>query len=123
MKDHEVMEQIKLNLITVEIGTPLSLTMSELPDHLASCFEGMVNQIYPSEQHLNKTDASGTESHFFDLQLFISNDLVSSKIYNKNVDFWMVTFLVVPLMVCTLRLAKETSDVRRVPTFCDCGSG
>ena len=38
-------------------------------------FEGTVNQIYPPELQLNKSD---TESSLFDLHLYISNDFVSS---------------------------------------------
>ena len=44
------------------------------------CFEGMVNQIYPSELQLNKANTLDTEAPFLDLQLSISNGFVSSKI-------------------------------------------
>ena len=50
-------------------------------------FEGMVNQIYPSESQLNKANTSDTESPFLDLHLSISNGFVSSKIYDKRDDF------------------------------------
>ena len=50
-------------------------------------FEGMVNQIYPSELQLNKAYASDTEAPFLDLHLSISNGFVSSKIYDKRDDF------------------------------------
>ena len=50
-------------------------------------FEGMVNQIYPSELQLNKANTSDTETPFFDLHLSISNGFVSSKIYDKRDDF------------------------------------
>ena len=50
-------------------------------------FEGMVNQIYPSELQLNKSNTSDTEAPFLDLHLSISNGYVSSKIYNKRDDF------------------------------------
>ena len=50
-------------------------------------FEGMVNQIYPSELHLNKTNTSTTEGPLLDLHLSISNGFVSSKIYDKRDDF------------------------------------
>ena len=55
-------------------------------------FEGMVNQIYPSELQLNK--ASDTEAPFLDLHLSISNGFVSSKIYDKrdDLDFDIVNF-------------------------------
>ena len=50
-------------------------------------FEGMVNQIYPSELQLNKANTSDTEVPFLDLHLSISNGFVSSKIYDKRDDF------------------------------------
>ena len=50
-------------------------------------FEGMVNQIYPSELQLNKANTSDTEAPFWDLHLSISNGFVSSKIYDKRDDF------------------------------------
>ena len=50
-------------------------------------FEGMVNQIYPSELQLNKTNTSDTEAPFLDLHLSISNGFVSSKIDDKRDDF------------------------------------
>ena len=50
-------------------------------------FEGMVNQIYPSELQLNKTNTSDTEAPFLDLHLSISNGFVSSKFYDKRDDF------------------------------------
>ena len=50
-------------------------------------FEGMVNQIYPSELQFNKANTSDTEAPFLDLHLSISNGFVSSKIYDKRDDF------------------------------------
>ena len=50
-------------------------------------FEGMVNQIYPSELKLNKANTSDTEAPFSDLHLSISNGFVLSKIYDKRDDF------------------------------------
>ena len=50
-------------------------------------FEGMVNQIYPSELQLNKANTSDTEAPFLDFHLSISNGFVSSKIYDKRDDF------------------------------------
>ena len=47
-------------------------------------FDNMVRQIYPSELQLN---ASDTEAAFLDLHLSISNDIVSTKIYDKRDDF------------------------------------
>ena len=50
-------------------------------------FDNMVSQIYPSELQLNKTNTSDTEATFLDLHLSISNDIVSTKIYDKRDDF------------------------------------
>ena len=57
-------------------------------------FEGMVNQIYPSELQLNKAITSDTEAPFLELHLSIFNGFVSSKIYDKrnNFDFEIVNF-------------------------------
>ena len=50
-------------------------------------FEGMVNQIYASELHLNKANTVDTEAPVLDLHLSISNGFVTSKIYDKRDDF------------------------------------
>ena len=47
----------------------------------------MVSQIYLSELQLNKANTSDTEATFIDLHLLISNDIVSTKIYDKRDDF------------------------------------
>ena len=43
----------------------------------------MVGRIYPTDLQLNKTNSSDTEAPFFDLNLSITNSIVSSKIYDK----------------------------------------
>ena len=50
-------------------------------------FEQMVGQIYPSELQLNKANSSDTEAPFLDLNLSMTNGIVSSKIYDKWDDF------------------------------------
>ena len=50
-------------------------------------FKPMASQIYPTELQLKKGNASTTEAPFLDLDLFITNDIVSSKMYNKRDDF------------------------------------
>ena len=50
-------------------------------------FDNMVSQIYTSELQLNKAHTSDTEPAFLDLPLSISNDIVSTKIYDKRDDF------------------------------------
>ena len=50
-------------------------------------FEQMVGQISPTELQLNKANSSDTEAPFLDLNLSITNGIVSSKIYDKRDDF------------------------------------
>ena len=50
-------------------------------------FEQMVGQIYPTGLQLNKANSSDTEAPFLDLNLSITNDIISSKIYDKRNDF------------------------------------
>ena len=50
-------------------------------------FDNMVSQIYPLEFQLNKTNTSDTEALFLDLSLSISNNIVSTEIYDKCDDF------------------------------------
>ena len=47
----------------------------------------MVSQIYPSELQLNKANTSDTEGACLGLHLSISNDIVSTKSYDKRDDF------------------------------------
>ena len=47
----------------------------------------MVGQIYPTELQLDKANSSYTEAPFLDLDLSITNGIVSSKIYDKRDDF------------------------------------
>ena len=49
-------------------------------------FEQMVGQIYPTKLQLNKANSSDTEVPFLDLDLSITNGIVSSKIYDKMDD-------------------------------------
>ena len=50
-------------------------------------FDNMASQIYPSELQLNKANTSDTEAPFLDLHLSITNDIVSTKNYDKREDF------------------------------------
>ena len=50
-------------------------------------FEQMAGQIYPTELQLNKANSSDTEAPFLDLNLSITNGIVSSKIYDIRDDF------------------------------------
>ena len=44
-------------------------------------------QIYPTELYLNKANSSDIEAPFLDLNLSITNGIVSSKIYDELDDF------------------------------------
>ena len=50
-------------------------------------FVQMVGKIYPTELQLNKANSSITEAPFLDLNLSITNGIVSSKICDKRDDF------------------------------------
>ena len=50
-------------------------------------FDNMVRKIYPAELQRNKANRSDTEASFLDLHWFISNDIVSTEIYDKRDDF------------------------------------
>ena len=50
-------------------------------------FDTMVCQKYPSKLQLNKANTSDTKAAFLELHLSISNDIVSTKIYDKRDDF------------------------------------
>ena len=56
--------------------------------------EQMVGQIYHTELQLNRANSSDTEAPFLDLNLSITNGIVSSKIYDKrnNFNFEIVNF-------------------------------
>ena len=43
--------------------------------------------MYPAEFQLNNANTSDTEASFFDLQLDISDDIVSHKVYGKRDEF------------------------------------
>ena len=57
-------------------------------------FDNMASQIYPSELLFYKANTSDTKAAFSDLYLSISNDIVSTKIYDKrdDYDFEIVNF-------------------------------
>ena len=52
----------------IDIIEAFNSTSRDLDDHLNidnPYFEGIVNQIYPPEQQLNKANTSDTEAHFW----------------------------------------------------------
>ena len=57
----------------------------------------MVDRIYPAELQLNKVNSSDTEAPFLDLNLSISNNTVSTKIYDKR-DYFDFDILNLPFL-------------------------
>ena len=55
--------------------------------YLDEFLANIVGQIYPTELQLNKANSSDTEAPFSDLNLSITNGIVSSKIYDKRDAF------------------------------------
>ena len=79
-----------LDNILIRFGTKLYIQIVEIPIG-TNCdnvyFDNMISQIYPSELQLNKANTSVMEAAFLYLHLSISNDIVSTKIYDKRDDF------------------------------------
>ena len=73
-------------------------------------FEGMVNQIYPSELQLNKANTSDTEAPFLDLHLSISNGFALSKFMIK----------VMTLILIEVNFPFLDGDVPRRPSYGVC---
>ena len=47
----------------------------------------MVDKIFPTELQLNKANSSDSEAQFLDLNVSITNGIVSSKIHDSRDDF------------------------------------
>ena len=71
----------------IEAFNSTSRYLGDLLNIVNPYFEQMVGQIYPTELQLNKANSSDTEAPFLDLNLSITNSIVSSKIYDKRDDF------------------------------------
>ena len=67
----------------------------------------MVGQIYPTELQLNMANSSDTETPLLDLNLSITNGIVSSKIYNKQ-DYLNLEIVNFPFL---------DGDVPRSPSY------
>ena len=69
----------------------MSLSDDQQADIVDQCryLDDILSQLYPSELQINKanTSRSDTEATLLDLHLSISNDIVSTKIYDKRNDF------------------------------------
>ena len=50
-------------------------------------FDNISSQIYPSELQLNNANTFDTKAAFLDLHLSISNNILTTKIYDKHDDF------------------------------------
>ena len=57
-------------------------------------FDDILIQMYSSELQLKKANTSNTKAVFLDLHFFVSNDIVSTKIYTKygGFDYEIVSF-------------------------------
>ena len=71
----------------IEACNPTSRYLDDLLNIDNPYFEQMVGQICPTELQLNKANSYDTEAPFLDLNLSITNGIVSSKIYDKRDDF------------------------------------
>ena len=71
----------------IEVFNSTSRYLDDLLNIDNPYFEQMVGQIYPTELQLNKANSSDTEAPFLDLNLSITNGIVSSKIYDNRDDF------------------------------------
>ena len=81
-----------------EISDAFDITSRYLDDILTINnihFDNMLSQKYPSELQLNKVNTSDTEAAFSNLHLSISNDMVSTKIYDKRDDFFYFEMLII----------------------------
>ena len=74
-------------------------------------FDNMVSQIYHSELQLDKANTSEIKAASLYLHLSISNDIVSSKIYDKrdNFDFEIVNFPFLDVMFLALHHMESIS--------------
>ena len=71
----------------IEVCNSTNKSLGDLLNIDNSNYEQTVGQIYPTELHLNKAYSSDTEAPFLDLNLSITNGIVSSKNYDKRDDF------------------------------------
>ena len=67
-------------------------------------FKQMVNRIYPAELQLNKANSSDTETPFLDLNIFISNGTVSTKINDNGAILILILLISRFLMETSLNV-------------------
>ena len=72
----------------IETFISTSRYLDDLPntDTCNLYFEKIVDQIYPTEFHFNKANSFDTEAPYLNLDLYITNGIVSSKIHDFNFD-------------------------------------
>ena len=71
----------------IEAFNSTSRYLDDLLNNDNPYFEQIVGQIYPTELKVNKANSFDTEAPYLDLNLSITNGIVSSKIYDKQDDF------------------------------------
>ena len=87
---------LKISRFSTDIIEAFNSTSRYLDDLLNidnPYFEQMVGQICPTELHLNKANSSDTEAPFLDLNLSITNGIVSSNHKQDDFNFEKVNFL------------------------------
>ena len=75
------------NQAAIEAFNSTSRYLDDLLNIDCPYFEQMVSQMFPIEFHLNKANSSYTEALFLDLDLSITNGIVSTTFYDKRDDF------------------------------------
>ena len=85
--DRDFMLSLSDNNDIVQAFSSTSRYLDDLLNIDNPYFEYMVGQYYPTELQLNKANSADTEAPFLDLDLSITNGIVSSKIYDKRDDF------------------------------------
>ena len=91
----------------VQAFTSMARYLDDLLNIDNTYFEQMVSQIYPTELQLNKANSSDTEALFLDLDLSITNGIVSSEIYDKQ-DYFNFVIVNFPFL---------DGDVPRSPSY------
>ena len=120
----------------IEAFTSTSRYLDDLLNIDNPYFEQMVGQIYPTELQLNKANSSDAEAPFLDLNLSITNGIVSSKIYDKRDDFnfEIVNFpfpdgdvprspsygVYISLLIRFARVCSNVDDFNKRNLFCNC---
>ena len=90
--ERDYMLSLSVNNLTdiIEAFNATSRYLDDLLNIENPYFEQMVGQIYPTELQLDKASSSDTEAPFLDLNLSITNGIVSSKIYDKQDAFILI---------------------------------